>query len=434
MRFRPTPACIALALVGLACPLGERDATAQPGAPAAETPAAQAPLALALADDGTLTATGELPAGLSPEALAGALPGIDLSQADRSGTGDGAGAPIEWQPALDALSIVLPRFRTAAVQMAAGALAIRGELRSGLSAAGAEAALRAALGTGWRLDLELAETAPAAEIVLTRTGGTTVVSGLLPAGLAPAEAIERLGQGAGDAGLAGGGAGAAEAWARVLAALGASLDLFASASVRVSADHVAIEGVLRPGYPPETVGQRLAARLPQGWTADLAATETPANEGDRRVSLDSGQPETFRRGYWLPDVDFPVSVARCHSEANAVLGAEAVPFAAGTARIDEAGLPLLDRLAAIAVRCLNSSSLRLEIGGHTDSVGNDARNEALSLARAQAVRQALLERGVRADALAAQGYGESRPVASNNTPNGRSANSRISFDWSEPAS
>ena len=421
MHLRPLLACVAALIVALASLAGAQ----QPTEAAA---AASGGLELELAPDGTLTATGSLPPGLSAVALAAALPGIDLLSTKPSESE----AQASWQPALDALSIVLPRFRTATIRLAPGELAIRGELRSGLSAAGAEAALRSALGAGWRLDLALAETAPPAEIVLTKAGKAISVSGLLPTGLAPSNAVERLGHEARDAGLAGGGAGSAEDWSQVFAALGETLDLFASANARVSAGQVAIQGVLRPGYPQPAVAERFGARLPPGWTAEVRAQETPASEGDRRVSLDTGQAESFRRGYWLPDVGFPVSVPRCRAEADAALADGGLPFAGGTAHIAASGEPLLNRLAAIAVRCLNSSSLRLEIGGHTDSVGNDARNQALSQARAEAVRAALVDRGVRADAVTARGYGENRPIASNNTPEGRAQNRRIAFDWSDP--
>ncbi len=416
------PSLLVLAVV---ITLAGQAAARQADAPAA--PGQAGGIAIELTGNGALAAQGALPSGLSAQALAAALPGIDLSLARQSGDG----ARADWQPALDALAIVLPRFQSARVQLAPQQLQIEGTLRSGLSAKGVEAALRVALGPGWRLALDLAETAPAAEIVLVKSDAGIAVSGLLPAGLAPLDAVERLGPETGDAGLAAGGDGSADAWSQALAALGETIDLFAAARARISARHVAVEGALRPGYPPQAIAERLVDRLPAGWTASLAADETAASEGDRRISLETGQPESFRRGHWLPDVGFPVSVARCRAESDAAL-AGGLPFAEGTAQIEASGLPLMNRLAAIAARCLNSSSLRLAIDGHTDSVGNDARNEALSQARAEAVREALVDRGVRADALTAHGYGESRPVASNNTPEGRAQNRRITFEWSLP--
>ena len=426
----------AMALAGLDAPGRAADDAADPGH------MARAEITLALGADGALAATGSLPQGLSSEELTAALPGIDISALDQEGTA----RPWEVERALDALSIVLPRFRTATVRLGKDRLAIEGALKSGLSTGGVEAALRSALGTGWRLDLRVTETAPLAELVLSQTGEGIGASGLLPAGLDASDALKLLGQSASDLGLAGGGdgsggggggggggSGGAQIWSDALAALAETLDLFASATARVTAGEVAVRGVLRPGYPQGAVADRLGARLPAGWLAALDAEETRPNEGDRRVNLDTAAHESFRQGYWLPEVAFPVSTERCQAEAEAVLGGEGVPFVEGEAQIEEHGLPLLNRLAAIAVRCLNSSSLLLEIGGHTEAVGNDDENEALSQARADAVLQALLDRGVRAGALTAKGYGESRPVATNDTPDGRAQNRRIAFDWSDRA-
>lgn len=67
----------------------------------------------------------------------------------------------------------------------------------------------------------------------------------------------------------------------------------------------------------------------------------------------------------------------------------------------------------------------LTVEGHTDSTGTDAYNQELSERRAEAVRQALIERGGDPSRVFAVGFGESRPVASNNTHEGRSQNRRV---------
>lgn len=88
---------------------------------------------------------------------------------------------------------------------------------------------------------------------------------------------------------------------------------------------------------------------------------------------------------------------------------------------DEYG-PMLDKV----VQYLGENSERnVLIEGHTDSVGTPAYNAGLSERRAEAVRRALVQRGATPGAVQATGYGESRPVSSNNTADGRRLNRRV---------
>jgi outer membrane protein OmpA-like peptidoglycan-associated protein len=68
---------------------------------------------------------------------------------------------------------------------------------------------------------------------------------------------------------------------------------------------------------------------------------------------------------------------------------------------------------------------RVQIDGFTDSVGSDAYNEDLSQRRADAVRQALMNRGVDASRIGTEGYGKAYPVANNNDSGGRQLNRRV---------
>ena len=74
-----------------------------------------------------------------------------------------------------------------------------------------------------------------------------------------------------------------------------------------------------------------------------------------------------------------------------------------------------------------SPDVQVEISGHTDSVGSDEYNQALSLRRAQAVRNWLERRGVAGNRMKTVGKGEKEPVASNDTAEGRTENRRIEF-------
>ena len=67
----------------------------------------------------------------------------------------------------------------------------------------------------------------------------------------------------------------------------------------------------------------------------------------------------------------------------------------------------------------------VDVYGHTDNTGSDAYNQQLSQQRAQSVAQFLAANGVRPDRLLVSGFGESRPIATNATPQGREQNRRV---------
>ncbi len=73
---------------------------------------------------------------------------------------------------------------------------------------------------------------------------------------------------------------------------------------------------------------------------------------------------------------------------------------------------------------------RVIVVGYTDSVGSDASNQALSMQRAQSVRLAMIERGVPASSVEAVGMGEAKPVATNDTAEGRAKNRRVELQIS----
>lgn len=113
--------------------------------------------------------------------------------------------------------------------------------------------------------------------------------------------------------------------------------------------------------------------------------------------------------------------AACDSTMATLLSRARIEFPTGEASIGGASTRLLDSIAEAAADC--TGALRIE--GYTDNVGKDANNAALSLRRAEAVRAALIARGVTPARLVAKGYGAASPLASNNTADGRARNRRI---------
>jgi OOP family OmpA-OmpF porin len=75
----------------------------------------------------------------------------------------------------------------------------------------------------------------------------------------------------------------------------------------------------------------------------------------------------------------------------------------------------------------NPQVQKVSIEGHASDEGDDKYNLLLSKARAEAVRQYLVTKGVSAERLSSTGFGESKPLVSNDTPDGREKNRRVEF-------
>jgi outer membrane protein OmpA-like peptidoglycan-associated protein len=114
--------------------------------------------------------------------------------------------------------------------------------------------------------------------------------------------------------------------------------------------------------------------------------------------------------------------ANCATDLAKTLLARPLHFVRGKSAVTPDAALIIKDLAAIAASC---PADRLEVGGHTDNIGSDAYNQALSERRAVAVAHALADFGIARDRLSAVGYGETVPVAGNQTEAGRALNRRI---------
>jgi OmpA-OmpF porin, OOP family len=84
-------------------------------------------------------------------------------------------------------------------------------------------------------------------------------------------------------------------------------------------------------------------------------------------------------------------------------------------------------LTEVAQAMKDNPTLKVDVEGHTDSVGNDNFNLKLSQRRAESVKKFLVGKGVAADRMVPKGYGENVPIADNRTADGRSQNRRVEF-------
>ncbi len=108
---------------------------------------------------------------------------------------------------------------------------------------------------------------------------------------------------------------------------------------------------------------------------------------------------------------------------NDVVGG-ALKFNSGSTSLSESDMERLDEVAAIME---DTPDLRVVVEGHTDDRGTMLGNQRISEERAAAVVAYLIEVGIDSDRISAIGFGETRPIASNATSSGRSANRRIDF-------
>ncbi|MEL7213603.1 MAG: OmpA family protein [Pseudomonadota bacterium] len=122
----------------------------------------------------------------------------------------------------------------------------------------------------------------------------------------------------------------------------------------------------------------------------------------------------------LPTVD------ECVADIKRIGTEQKITFEPGSAVVDVSARPTLDSLASVFEEC-DVLDFEIEIGGHTDSQGSEEGNQRISEQRAQAVLEQLLQRGVSTLKLTAAGYGETSPIADNETEEGRESNRRIEF-------
>ncbi len=202
--------------------------------------------------------------------------------------------------------------------------------------------------------------------------------------------------------LASRGAGHADpAWSTAAFAAIEGLSALEQGRAQVTDSQVVLEGEAASPEIAGAVHRALAGALPEMPLSTEITIDLPAKVGE-----------------------VPLTEARCLAALNELVDAQPIRFAPGSAVLEPDARPLIADITAILRRCPDAA---VEIGGHTDSQGSEGFNAQLSASRARAVREALIGRGVRLSRLEVRGYGESQPIESNATPEGRERNRRIAF-------
>ncbi|MDX2258411.1 MAG: OmpA family protein [Hyphomicrobiaceae bacterium] len=162
-----------------------------------------------------------------------------------------------------------------------------------------------------------------------------------------------------------------------------------------------------------------AQRAAEQWEADRQRA------ADEKVAEERRAEEKKRQDAAAADRAVRQRAANeCQSLLASAAAAGVIQFRFASAALDPSSHATLGRLVEIAETC---PQFRIEIEGHTDAEGEENDNQALSERRAQAVVDYLTAAGLAAGRLKAVGYGETRPVAPNDTSSNRARNRRIAF-------
>jgi OmpA-OmpF porin, OOP family len=185
--------------------------------------------------------------------------------------------------------------------------------------------------------------------------------------------------------------------AAVVPALGA-LSRLSTGTLVVSDREVNLSGDSFYDTAPAQLRGNLAKDFPQGWQLKADISVKPAAA--------------------------PVDATVCQQLFSELMAKGTIRFETGRSTLDPDSAGLLDRLIETALRC---PATNFEVAGHTDTDGENASNQALSERRAQAVVDYLVKAGLPASRFMAAGYGSTKPIATNDSDQGKAQNRRIEF-------
>jgi len=205
------------------------------------------------------------------------------------------------------------------------------------------------------------------------------------------------------------------------------ISAFESAGRTVVSNVTADERVIEPTWT-EALSKTLEsmqdienAKVTVATTGNLTISGEAANNSDRQRASDNnfdafGNSVSLRNDITVKGPDI--------SELFASIDLAAIRFRSNSSELDGDSISILNQVADALQQVPDAG---VDISGHTDSTGNDQRNLVLSGERAERVKSFLIERGISGDRMTTQGFGATKPIASNDTITGRALNRRIEF-------
>ena len=151
----------------------------------------------------------------------------------------------------------------------------------------------------------------------------------------------------------------------------------------------------------------------------------PENGGCPTTIVDNSGSQTGADGSSNNGSSTTGSTISSEDASTLALAAQSVQFETGSGRIKSASRSILDQVAEIMKKY---PSYSLSIDGHTDSIGDRKSNQRLSEKRAKACYDLLVKKGISASRMKHQGFGETKPIATNKYKDGREKNRRVEFN------
>lgn len=173
------------------------------------------------------------------------------------------------------------------------------------------------------------------------------------------------------------------------------------------------------GAPADTLLTSEAVELVESFAPPARDMTAAPGEGVPSEELERGAPEIET----AEDAPLAERIERTIFDLG-VFRSLQVNFAFDESDLLPSAYPTLDAVVDVLE---SLPSLEIEVSGHTDAIGTDPYNAALSLRRAESVRAYLTRQGIGEGRLTTAGYGESRPILSNETRTGRALNRRVEF-------